>query len=325
MMVAITVSSILMVGVIQLLVSNKQAYRIQEGASRLNETARFAGIDIAYRLRMADHWGGIATSDVEQDAALPAVANDCTQAGWSVYGGVGVEGYEGQATSPMQTCIPDANYVAGTDVVVARYADAQRVLTAQATSAPLDDDIYLRANVGQRAVIVQGDDITGLSADLHDPADPDAAGVYNYPYRIAAYFVRPCSAPGADGICNTADDVGDDIPTLVRLALADTALVQEEVVEGVEQLQAVYGVNTDGDVAGTADRYLTADNVSDWADVVSARLSLVVRNPERDVAADDTDVYRMVGGFNYTPPASVRQFARQLFHHVIQVRNRSRG
>ncbi|NIR32540.1 MAG: hypothetical protein GWN84_25185 [Gammaproteobacteria bacterium] len=325
MMVALGVSMILMAGIIQLLVGNKQAYRIQEGASRLNENARFAVQDITQKLRMGGHWGGVASNFVSTNGGLPgAPGNNCTHGGWATFSNTGLEGYEGGATSPLVTCVPDANYVANSDVVVVRYADALSVPSAQATAAPLDADIYVRAGVGRRAEIAQGSDITGIG-DLYDAGDPDAAGFYNYPYRLFAYFVRPCSAPGADGVCDTADDAGDGIPTLVRLALVGTTLDEEGVVEGVEQLQVQYGVNTDGDLDGNADQYFTADNVPNWNNVVSLRLSLLVRNPETDVSADDADTYDMVGGFSYTPPAADRQFPRKLYNTVIQVRNRTRG
>ncbi len=324
MMVALAVAMILMAGIIQLLVGNKQAYRIQEGASRLNENARFAIQDMTHRLRMGGHWGGVTPNFVSTNGGLPAAGNDCTQGGWASFANTGLEGYEGGANSPLVTCVPDANYVANSDVVVVRYADATPIPSAQATAAPLDSDIYVRAGTGRRAEIAQGSDISSIS-DLYDAGDPDAAGFYNYPYRVFAYFVRPCSAPGADDVCNTADDAGDGIPTLVRLALVGTTLEEEDVVEGVEQLQVQYGVNTDGDLEGNADRYFTADNVPNWNNVVSVRLSLLVRNPETDVSANDTDTYDMAGGFNYTPPAADRQFTRKLYNTVIQVRNRTRG
>jgi len=321
MMVAIVVSLILLAGVVQLLVSNKQAYRIQEGYSRLNEASRFARLDLSSKLRMGDHWGGVEADTISLHANLPAITNDCTQAGWDVYEAAGILGYEGAASSPMTDCIDDANYVAQSDIVVVRYADSGGV-----PNGSLEDDfVYLRTGVGRRAMLVPGEDIDDDLPDDLDTSNPPSEGFYNYPYQVFAFFVRPCSAPGPDGLCGTADDQDDGVPTLVRLSLVGTALVEEDVVEGVEQLQAVYGVNTDGDLEHTADRYVTADNVADWDDVVSVRLSLVVRNPETDVAAEDTTVYEMVGDHDYTPAAGERQFARRLFHQTIQVRNKSRG
>jgi type IV pilus assembly protein PilW len=323
MMVAITVSLILMAGVIQLMVGNKQAYRLQEGASRLNENARFAIADISHKLRMGGHWGGVPASNVDVEPTA-TVSNNCTQAGWTALSNAGIGGYEGAASSPMQSCIPNANYLPNSDVVLVRYASADPDTTAEATGAS-SSNIYLRVSVGRRGEILAGGDITSLPSDLYDASDPDADGVFNYPYRIFAYFVRPCSAPGTDKVCNTADDVGDGIPTLVRLALNGDELDEEDVVEGVEQMQVLYGVNTDGDLEGNADRYFTADNVPNWDNVVSVRLSLLVRNPEIDVAANDTNAYQMAGGFNYTPPVSDRQYTRKLFNNVIQIRNRTRS
>lgn len=331
MMVAIVVSMILMAGVIQLLVGNKQAYRIQEGLSRLNENARFAIFDMSRTLRMADHWGGVEPVAVSVDGTVPSVSGNCTQAGWSVFSGQGLFGYEGDvagATSPMTGCIPDADYVPNSDILVARYGGSANVLTAAATSAPLNANMYVRSAVGRRAEITQGTRISSLGSDLYDSGDPDQTGTYNYPYSLIAYFVRPCSSQGTDGVCDASDDGGNPIPTLVRLTLNGTTLEQQDVVEGVEQMQVVYGVNTDGDSAGTADRYFTADQVTaadNWSRVVAVRVSLVVRNPERDVAAADTNTYTMVGGYVYDPATADEQFARRMFTNVIQVRNQNRS
>ena len=45
-------------------------------------------------------------------------------------------------------------------------------------------------------------------------------------------------------------------------------------MEGVESMEILYGVDTDGDDA--ANYYVTADAVADWAQVVSVRVSLLV-------------------------------------------------
>lgn len=326
MMVAIVVASILLAGVIQLLVGNKQAYRIQEGASRLNENARFALNDLQYNLRMADHWGGVAASAVKVDSGLSAPGNDCTQPGWAAYSARGVEGYDGAATSPLAGCVANADYVPNTDVVVVRYgaSDTDSTATANANAK----EVYVRSALGRGGEILEGDAIkSGLPAMLW----PDAAGIDNYPYVLDAYFVRPCSAPagGTDpSHCDAADDGGKPTPTLVRLALSGSppALVQQDVVEGVEQLQAAYGVDLDAD--GSADRYENATAVAaadDWSKVVSVRLSLLLRNPELDVTSDETGrTYSMVGGYTYTVPAAAGHYARKLFTYVFQVRNQNR-
>jgi len=58
----------------------------------------------------------------------------------------------------------------------------------------------------------------------------------------------------------------------------------EELVEGVENMQLLYGEDTDGD--GAANRYRSAANIDDFRDVVSVKVGLLVRSP--DIGTDDT-------------------------------------
>lgn len=39
----------------------------------------------------------------------------------------------------------------------------------------------------------------------------------------------------------------------------------------------LYGENTDGDLLGAADRYVSGPSVDDWKKVVSVRISLLLR------------------------------------------------
>ena len=74
MMVAVTLSLIMFAVIIELFVSNKQGYKLQEGASVLNENARFAMNEIQRAMRMADHWAGIDQADVTAlEPLLPMV------------------------------------------------------------------------------------------------------------------------------------------------------------------------------------------------------------------------------------------------------------
>src|SRR5690606_24560271 len=103
MMVAGVVGLILLVGITQLFVSNKRAYRIQEGANVLNETARYALSQIQYPLRLADHWGAVEGDNIEVDGGVPALAVDCAEA--PAISSVGIEGFDGVAAGTPLSCI----------------------------------------------------------------------------------------------------------------------------------------------------------------------------------------------------------------------------
>ena len=320
-MVSIVIALILLAGIIQLFISNKQAYRIQEGLSLLSENARYSVSQLKYHLRMADHWGGSEPDTISSMA--PAITGDCSS-GYST-DNIGLEGYEGAASVPgdLTACIPAGDYVANSDIVVMRFGGTpmDRVLTADLEA----NDLYIRSSTGRRGMIFEGQDVGSLPSDLYSAGTPDPDNIINYPYEFVAYFVRPCSsqAAGTAGVCDAADD---DTPTLARLRLDGTTLIQEDVAEGVEQFQVLYGLDNNGNL--NADTYLTASSISasDWPNVVSIRFDIVVRSPEVDISLDATgDTYDMVGNYTYTVPASAKNHRRKMYSNVVQIRNQSRS
>ncbi|WP_455208147.1 PilW family protein, partial [Kaarinaea lacus] len=73
-------------------------------------------------------------------------------------------------------------------------------------------------------------------------------------------------------------------PALFRQTLGNAAsMTVEEIVEGVEDMQLLYGEDSDND--GTPNRYIDSATVADWNNIVSVRIELQVRSMEDNVAA----------------------------------------
>ncbi|MGE3772889.1 MAG: PilW family protein [Gammaproteobacteria bacterium] len=333
MMVAMVVGLILMVGIVQLFVSNKQAYRIQEGANVLNENARYLMNQMQYDLRMADHWGGVEAGEIDVDGDIDSIADDCDGAAAALRV-AGVYGIDGDDASPLD-CIPDSDYVPNSDIVIVRYAEPIR----RASGALDDDRVYVRTAVGRRGYVFQGANLADLPSDLTPEVDDAATvedevaeqgDVANFRYRTFVYFLRPCSSQdlGAAGVC---DDADDRIPTLTRLSLDGLALVEQDVIAGVEQMQLAYGVDDNGD--RSPDRYLSAEDITaddDWGKVIDVKLSVLIRNTELDTTANDDSEYTLYGGADgdgivYTVPEDAKRYRRKVFNTSIQIRNMTRG
>ena len=119
-------------------------------------------------------------------------------------------------------------------------------------------------------------------------------------------------------------------PSLFRAQLDATGnlAAAEELIEGVESMQILYGVNVDQDIRSTADTYLTADAVTDWQDVISVRVSLLMQSIE-DGTVPSPQAY-VFDGVNYAGggaagdlPADNR--VRRVFTTTISLRNRALG
>ncbi|NKB34276.1 MAG: pilus assembly protein PilW [Pseudomonadales bacterium] len=127
------------------------------------------------------------------------------------------------------------------------------------------------------------------------------------------------------------DDTATNSPSLFMATLDDdgTLAAPQEVIEGVESMQLLYGVNVDQDVRATVDAYLTADNVTDWDEVISIRISLLMQSVENGTVpvpqayTFDGVVYDGAGGGNGALPADDR--VRRDFVNTISLRNRALG
>lgn len=358
LMVASTISIIMFAVIIELFASNKEAYRLQEGASVLNENARYAISHLQYYTRLADHWGPVQPEDVNRLASDPP---SVLCGGVEVISNRGFEGFDGTSAVPPVACVPAADYEPNTDMFFIRYGAGHRnnlplaevpdlkgvpslpvitTATPPLTDAEVPvratyfagaeaDGIWVSARLGLQAFIFKAEDHNDLPAsNQHSASDSDnGIGTY-FRYQAMLYYIRPCSNP-ATGTDSSACDAGDDgVPTLVRRRLSPgttPTFDEEDIVSGVENMQLLYGVDTDADYI--ADRYDTAPNVTaagDWDQVVSARISLIVANLERDNTINDTDTYFTLDD-TWVPPPEARSFRRSQYEFTIQIRNMTRA
>jgi len=131
------------------------------------------------------------------------------------------------------------------------------------------------------------------------------------------YFVRDSGRNAADGT---------DIFSLFRLDTSRTGQTAQELVEGVEQLQVLYGERI-----GTQNiRYRAAPNVANWGQVVAVKLALLVasRDPVLDVA-DATAGYALLdqtaaktGTSGATITYANDRRLRRVFSATVNIRNR---
>jgi type IV pilus assembly protein PilW len=68
-MIALLIGAFLLGGVLQIFISSKQTYRMQENLSRLQENGRFAMEFLSRDIRMAGYWDCMAPSTANNDSA----------------------------------------------------------------------------------------------------------------------------------------------------------------------------------------------------------------------------------------------------------------
>lgn len=291
-MVASLIGLILILGLTQIFVSNRKTFDTTQASAYVQETGRIATQMLSQAIRNADYWGCVDLGSVHNNLN---VAVDDVVLGFSD----GVGGTDNN-TDPADR-IKD-----GTDTLVLRGTGGGLGIQIDKpmpnSSAILDVNNNAGLVKGQIIILTncQGGDIfqiTGLPSDdkiQHNTGSGDPGNGKNK---------GPCAGGGNGANClsqhydsgasvmlpySRTFYVGDGASGGPALFMGDGAMsgtvgnVNDiELVEGVEDMQIVYGEDTDGD--GNADVYRAADLVSSMGDVKSIRISLLVRSAEDNV------------------------------------------
>lgn len=121
-------------------------------------------------------------------------------------------------------------------------------------------------------------------------------------------------------------DAAKNRPALFRRPLSDngTAGAPEELVEGVESMQVLYGIDTNGDREVDRDSsgnpvYVSAEDVPNWQQVISVKVALLMSSEDQVRTEADTATYDLLG-VTVKPPADRR--LRRVLTSTVALRNR---
>ena len=306
LMVAMVVGLVIISGAFSLHSTTRKTQQVSEAQMDMVADARFAIDMISYDFRHAGVWGGTnqggliecrykgaATASCTASSAgeqLPiAIASDCAQ-GW--YYNVEEPVFASNNTNPFAgTCIPAGEkYMAGTDVLQIRYAEATPPAVLLAGQA------YTRSQFNGGRIFI------GAQQPLLDSFDLDAS---NHELHAYAYYVS-----------DFTDAVGDGIPSLRRAALINGPVIQNQtLISGVVDLQVQFGVDSNGpDAAGNlaVDSYVNPSAALDPTTVIAAKIWLLLRTDDKQnitkaktYTLAGTDVTKGGDGFRYFMVSSV--------------------
>jgi len=355
LMVALVLGLLITGGVLQVFAANRASYEFNDGLSRLQENGRFALDTLNFRTRMAGYFGCVSEIPVinNLNGGVGSLAFDFGEAmrGFDASGTA-----PGQTIAPT-TSYP-ANSTAGTDWspnlpadLVGSALPTSDVLVIRNVSAathalvsPYNDsaqifvdatpDDYFEGEIGivsdcQKASVFQMTNIDeGVAAGRINIAH--AASLTPGNQSPPSWSTDQQYGPGAElmrgetWIYYVGSPPGGGPPALMQQRLQRTSaavaeLVEEELVSSVETMQLLYGIDAASD--GAVDQYVTADAVGagNWNQVVTVRVSLVMRSPEEYGAETDDRTYD-VNGTIFDPFDDRRE--RHVFTTTVAVRNR---
>jgi type IV pilus assembly protein PilW len=282
-MVAMTIGLFLMAGVIQIFGGTKASYDLQAGVSRLQENARFSLNRISHDLSAAGYLGCMDsanpvrpfTNDLSDktaasgyDFSSPLFGTDGTgpnnsdsisisRAG-GIFSGIRLTAPMAEPISDLELNASDINYQSLEQFDLLVIGDCGTASVFMITNDPTTSGGTIQHTAGVVASTGPNQGQSNATGDLGAVYGSGAASVAGA-YRVGTTTYRLCasiSGTGTSLFLNTCD-------------------IANELVEGVQDMQFDYGVDTDL-VAG-ADNYLDATQVTaanQWNNVVSVRMTL---------------------------------------------------
>lgn len=296
LMVAITLGFIVVAAVGYLYLGSRQAFRSSDNMARMQENARYALDTMSRDIRMAGYVGCANLSTVTPVSVAPAPAMTAADAisGWDTGSGPGTTGDAIQVMAAVS---------GGVQLTAALPAATAEVKIHSNPFGFKPNDILALTGCNNvdlvKASAVAGagpTTITHLGARLGAYAATDMVmKVEQY-----AYFI---SGMG-----------------LMRSSLNEGTA---ELIDGIQDMQILYGVDTDATADGTPDVYQNATAIADWRRVVSVRISLLMASQDDNVVPSpqtysfDTDDD---GAPNSIVAADRRLY--QVFTTTVGIRNR---
>lgn len=346
-LVAMSLSLVVIGAVVQLFLGSKESYRIQEALSRIQENGRYAMRTLAADVRQARYLGQLYSywdvSEASGATALPAaVSGECFTKATQTYRWLTpfstAVNHDASASTPDVTapslsgandgigifsdCVSSANLQANTDVLSLHFADSKTVDAASLVA----NGTYVKSDINH-AVVFR---CSSAGAGCAPGGSWDSATVSIAPLIAEVFWVRECTEPGVDGACGTSDDLDQpNFPALVRTRLESSGSVSTDVIaEGVINMQIQYGAdpNNSGfatiiqdanDIGSVA----TAANWPAWHRVRSVRIWLLVRSAVREPGYAGPTAFDMGDHTGGSAIAAAAGHRHQVFTSTIALRN----
>ncbi len=312
MMIGIMLMLVILAAVISLFVSSKAVYRTDSEFARIQENGRYAIDALQRNIRMAGYSGcrtlmSIAPAVIANNPPDFASIEDAI-VGWD--SGIGWANPTG------------ITHVAGTDVVRINHAagvgtklggdmsanSANILLNANPDRLEAGDLVYItdcqRADLFRATGVSQN---SGQFTITHD-------GSTNTTSNLSKAYSETAQVMTFESSLYFVGLNPDGVPALYWLDL-DSVNPAVELVSGIQDLQLIYEVDTNGDLV--PDDFRDASAVTDWGAVLGVRIGMLLRT-ENNVGVEVQAI--TFNGTNGNPSGDLR--LRKAFWSSVGIRNR---
>lgn len=322
LMVAITIGLLILAGLSTIFLNSSKARGEVEKSNRQIENGRYAVQLLTEDLRLAGFYAEFDPAELPLPSAKP---NPCLTATADLIAAMPlhIQGYDGGATL---SCLDDVK--TGTDILVVRHVSSCVAGTTNC-DATVTGIPYFQASLCNAPTEMGSPDAANHFALNTDTASltrhkRDCTTLANIRrYRTHIYFIA------------NNDNAGDGIPTLKRAELGAGSFSIVPLAEGIENLQIEYGMDTNADGAPDAysanpDSYNSCSGaacVTNWQNVVMAKLHLLARNTEATAGYSDGKTYTLGLKADGTANSvsigadSLRPYKRHVYQAMVRLNN----
>ena len=343
LMISMSLGLFLVAGAGQMLMTSEHTYRFNRDLGWMQENAKYALSLMTKEIRMAGYWG----CNSGQSASTFTNTLNTGTGDWYLNFENAINGYDGDDAAFPNTVFPVADQpilalgaeLPDSDVVIISRGDGDsevEVASHDTGIASFDvvgnhdhpegkilsisncakTAIFQKTAGATPSVVFSGNTETpgncteiirfpNVCSNAVIPGNPaydfDSAGEAKLmAAMISAYYIR------------TSDS---GLPVLFKQTLDDSAALEEkQMAQGIENIQIRYGEDVNGD--DVVDRYVSADQVTDWGEIHVVKLYLLMRSLTEVTA--EAQNFRFAGS-DYT---STDKYFRQEFMSTTTIRNR---
>jgi len=322
-LVAMVIGLFLLIGIGQAYLSNRVSYTFSEAISRIQENGRFALDTVTQDLRTAGFFGCAIFDPLDTSTLV----NNLNPAGPgydpAIYDFIGQGPIGGTENDGLN----------GSDSITLRGAKPNQVTIHPPFNLPTSDAIEVTTNTSIEA----GDIVMVTNCNGGDIFQVTGKVAGTGPNQEAMSHIIGGAGPGNynPGACGGGHCLSQtygsessmfELQTVTYSiavgASGEPALWRSEngtnveLIEGIEQMQVLYGIDTNAD--NFANQYVVSTAVADMLAVMSVRLMLLVRS-DSDGVTEDAQVYN----YNGVSTTAADQRLRQVFSTTIALRNRT--
>jgi type IV pilus assembly protein PilW len=346
LMVASVIGLIILSGAVAVFSSNNASGAMSGSMSRVQESGRVAMDILANDLRMAGYQGCADTDTISANV----IANNAPNIAMPE---TSLQGAEVSLASAWQPSMPtdlgpiSSDPLPGTDVVYVQHGSGRTAILATNMTNANTNPISLDRNPDNLAAgdLVMISDCTSVDVFRATAVDDSVANNVSLGFAATqnsqANLSRAYTVTGdplstamrvmrfeahAYYVANTDrfDSNGDRIPALFMLDLSQPGGVAMELVEGVENMQLLYGQQ----MTGGQIRYVSANATNlDFEEVISVQIGLLIKSIDNVSSSDDDRVYQVAGqsigpqsGSTILKHSGGRQL-RTSFNTTVRMRN----